>query len=87
MRNQWVRLAAVLSIAATVGMPTFHRQFTTLANALEQTLQASRGLHSIHVRVEPAGNGMQETWAEFGDDGKLRRLRMYFPRTEDGEKR
>ena len=78
--------AAALLVAATVGTMTFHRQFATVAYALEQTLEANLGLRSIHIRVEPAGSGTRETWAEFGKDGKLRRLRMNFPKTEDGEK-
>jgi len=86
MRNKWARLAAVLLIAATVGTVTFHRQFATVAYALEQTLEANLGFRSIHIRVEPAGRGVHETWAEFGEDGKLLRLRMNSPKTEDGEK-
>lgn len=86
MRNQWARLAAALLVAATVGTFTFHRQFATVAYALEQTLEANLGLRSIHIRVEPAGSGVRETWAEFGEGGQLLRLRMNFPETEDGEK-
>jgi len=86
MRNQWARLAAGLLIAATIGMLMFHRQFATAAYALEQTLEANLGLRSIHIRVEPAGDGMSETWATFGDDGKLLRAKMEFPKTEDGAK-
>ncbi len=86
MRNQWARLAAAMLIAATVGTFTFHRQFATVAYALEQTLEANLGLRSIHIRVEPAGSGMSETWAVFGENRKLLRLRMDFSKTEDGEK-
>ena len=86
MRNQWARLAAGLLIAATVGTFTFHRQFATVAYALEQTLEANLGLRSIHIRVEPAGGSLRETWAVFGENGKLLRLRMNSPQTEDGEK-
>src|SRR3990172_1394924 len=86
MRNQWARLAAGLLIAATVGTFTFHRQFATVAYALEQTLEANLRLRSIHIRVEPAGGSLRETWAVFGENGKLLRLRMNSPQTEDGEK-
>jgi hypothetical protein len=86
MRNQWVRLAAALLVAVTFGVIVFQRQFATVAYALEQTIEANLGLRSIHIRVEPAGSGMRESWAEFGEDGKLLRMRMHFPKTEDGEK-
>jgi hypothetical protein len=86
MKNQWTRLAAAVLIAATIGTVIFHRQFATVAYALEQTLEANLGLRSIHIRVEPAEGGLREAWAEFGENGKLLRLRMNFPNTEDGEK-
>jgi len=86
MRNQWARLAAGLLIAATIGTFTFHRQFATVAYALEQTLEANLGLRSIHICVEPAGSGMGESWATFDENGNLLRAKMYFPKTEDGEK-
>jgi len=58
----------------------------SVAYALEQTVEAYRGMRSIHLKVEPAPNGLEEAWAEFGDDGSLLRLRMDFPQTEDGSK-
>ncbi len=86
MRNKWAKLAAALLVAATLGTITFHRQVATVAYALEETLEANLGLRYTHIRIEPAGEGLREAWAEFGDDGKLLRLRMYFPKTKDGEK-
>lgn len=58
-----------------------------MAYAMEQTLEANRGLQYIHIRIEPAVKGsISEAWAQFGKDGKLLRLRMLFPNTVDGAK-
>ena len=86
MRNKWTKLAAALLIAATLGTITFHRQMATVAYALEQTLEANLGLRTIHIRIAPAGQGLSEAWAQFGEEGELLRLRMIFPNTEDGAK-
>jgi hypothetical protein len=86
MRNKWARIAAAALVAATVATVMLHRQMTTMAYALEETLEANRGLRSIHIRVTPAGNGLSEAWARFDDVGKLLQLRMSFPNTEDGAK-
>lgn len=86
MRSKWAKLAAVLLVAAILGTITFHRQMATVAYALEQTLEANLGLQTIHIRIKPAGKGLSEAWAQFGEDGKLLRLRMIFPSTEDGAK-
>ena len=86
MRNKWTRIAAALLVVVTLGTIAFHRQMGTVAYALEQTLEANLGLRTIHIRIEPAGKGLSEAWAQFGEDGKLLRLRMIFPSTEDGAK-
>jgi hypothetical protein len=56
------------------------------AYALEQTVEANRGIRSIHLRCEPAGEGIEDLWAQFEENGKLTHLRMNFPNTEDGPK-
>lgn len=86
MRNNWTRLAAALLIVAALGTITLLRQVDTVAYGLEQTLEANAGLRYIHIRVDPAGSGLSEAWAQFGEDGELLRLRMIFPKTEDGAK-
>lgn len=86
MSNKWAKLAAAVLILATLATITFNRQLVPVAYALEQTIQANLGLRSIHIRSEPPGEGCSEAWAQFGDDGRLLRLRMNFPNTPDGEK-
>ncbi len=88
MRSHWTKLAAALCVAAILGVLTFSpfQQVAGVAYALEQTLEANLGLRYIHVRTEPAGTGFSEAWAELGEDGQLLRLRMIFPKTEDGAK-
>lgn len=88
MRSNWTKLAAALCAVAIAGTITFTflQQTAGVAYALEQTLEANLALRYIHVRSEPAGEGFSEAWAELGEDGKLLRLRMIFPKTEDGAK-
>lgn len=80
--NTWTKLAAALCIAAILGTITFLQHTTSVTYALEQTLEANKGLRYIHVRVDPAER-FSEAWAEFGEDGELLRLRMIFPSTEE----
>jgi hypothetical protein len=57
------------------------------AYALEQTIEANRGLRSIHLKYEPSTYGsIEELWAEFDEDGDVVRMRYNFPDTEDGPK-
>ena len=86
IKSKWTRLAAALLMAVTLGTITFHHRADAVAYALEQTLEANSGLRYIHIRVESAGRGMRETWAQFSEDGKLQRLRMSAPKTDDGAK-
>ncbi len=86
MSSKWTKLAAAVLFAVTVGIVTFHREWTTAAYALEDTIQANLGLRSLHIRVDSAGGDSWEIWAEFGDDGQLRRLRINAPKSDDGDK-
>jgi len=88
MRNHWMKLAAgfLLVLTAILGTITFLGPTAPVAYALEQTLEANAGLRYIHIRIEPAGKGLSEAWAQFDEDGELLRLRMIFPITEDGAK-
>ena len=86
MRSHWTKLAAAGVLVATLGVITLVSQIPTVVYALEQTLEANRGLRYIHIRIDPAGGGLSEAWAQFGEDGELVRLRMSFPDNEDGAK-
>lgn len=86
MRSKWTRLVAAVLVVAALGTVLFHRQLTAAAYALEQTLEANLGLRFLHVRCEPAGSGISEARAQFGDDGTLLRAKLIFPKTEDGAK-
>ena len=86
MRSKWTKLAAAILVVATIGTVTFHRQTATVAYALEDTLAANRGLRYTHIRIEPAGEGLGEAWAQFDENGNLFRLRMHFPNSQDGDK-
>lgn len=93
LRNMWriimnskgTPLAAALLLAVIVGVVILHQLSTSAAYAVEQTLQANRGLRSIHIRADSAGE-VREIWAEFGDDGQLSRLRINLPQSDDGDK-
>lgn len=88
MRNHWMKLAAgfLLVLTAILGTITFLGPTAPAAYALEQTLEANQALRYIHIRIEPAGEGLSEAWAQFDEDGELLRLRMIFPKTIDGAK-
>lgn len=75
-------VAALLALVLLLGVGRHGSQ----AYALEQTVKAYRGMRAVHLKFEPAGNGVGEAWAEFEDDGSLRHLRMNFPQSEDGPK-
>ena len=55
-------VAAVLALVLLLGVGRHGSQ----AYALEQTVKAYRGMRAVHLKFEPAGNGVAEAWAEFG---------------------
>ncbi len=77
--------AAVIIMAVVVAIGVFDKSIST-AYAIEQTIEATRGLRFIHLKCEPAGTGVEEIWAQFDDKRELLRLRMNFPNTMDGPK-
>ncbi|MBI4582299.1 MAG: hypothetical protein HY718_21575 [Planctomycetes bacterium] len=87
MRSNVSKLAAAAAViaVAVVSFVVFHGSAQP-AYAIEQTLEANRALTYVHIRIEPAGQGLAEAWAQFDDEGKPLRLRMEFPNTEDGPK-
>jgi len=78
-------VAAVIIVAVVLSISVFDKSIGT-AYAIEQTIEANRGLRFIHLKYEPAGTGVEEIWAQFDDNGKLLHLRMNFPNTMDGPK-
>lgn len=89
MTNRWTRIvpAAAAIIAIAVVAMTMLNKSATKAYALEQTVEANRGLSFVHFRIEPARKGnANEGWAQFGDNGELLHLRWVIPDSEDGPK-
>ena len=77
--------AAVIIVAVVLSISVFDKSIGT-AYAIEQTIEANRGLRFIHLKCEPAGTGVEEIWAQFDNNRKLLHLRMNFPNTMDGPK-
>jgi len=75
--------AAVVVVAVGIGALLSSSQS---GYALAQTLEANKGIRWLHFREEPAGEGISEAWAQFGDNGELLRLRLEFPKTMDDAK-
>jgi hypothetical protein len=87
MKSKIRKLAAAAAILVVAAVSiTYLGELTSPAYAIEQTIKANRGLRFIHLKCEPAGNGVEEIWARFDDNRELLRLRMNFPNTEDGPK-
>jgi len=87
MRSTWTKIsaaAAVLALAVTTAI-VFMTHSAKPAYAIEQTIEANKGLRYIHLRVQPAGM-ISEAWAQLDELGQLVRLRMNWPKTEDGPK-
>jgi hypothetical protein len=78
-------VAAIVLIAAFLSLTLFNKTVQT-AYAIEQTVEANQSLRFIHLKCEPAGNGVEEMWVQFDDKGQLLHLRMNFPNTADGPK-
>ena len=80
--------AAVIVITAALAI-TFIDKSVTTAYAIEQTVEASRNLRFIHLRIEPAAGtsmeGIDEMWGAFDAEGNLHRLRMNFPNSSGGK--
>ncbi len=86
MRSNWTKLAAAVLLAAIAGTLMSLRQTASTAYALEQTLEANRGLRYVHLRFDGEGGELREAWVEFDEKGQVARVRMDFPKTEDGAK-
>jgi hypothetical protein len=91
MRKRYGKVGlSVLAAAAVMGVVVLWSTMWSgtggAAYAIEQTIEANRRLRSIHIRVEPSGQGLSEAWVELDDNGQLLQLRADFPQTEDGPK-
>ena len=90
------RLSAAVAAAALVAAVVFAilSRTGTTAYALEQTVEATKAVRSVHMRmvlldVELGGrkwNIHNEFWAQYGEDGKPIRVRVNYPLTNDGHK-
>jgi hypothetical protein len=88
MKSPIIKLtaAAVIIIAIVISVTILDKSVTP-AYAIEQTIEANRGLWFIHLKCEPSTNGhVDEIWAQFDDNRQLTHLRMNFPDTADGPK-
>jgi len=89
MKTTWTKLAAAAIILAVgIAGTVLLQNSATTAYAIEQTIEANKGVRSIHIKLYPPTRkgSIDEAWAEFDDYGELLRLRMEFRDTEDGPK-
>ncbi|MHC4146585.1 MAG: hypothetical protein ACYSUD_17645 [Planctomycetota bacterium] len=81
-------VAAVILIAVAISVTILDKSVTP-AYAIEQTIEASRSLRFIHLKIEPAAEtraeGVDEMWAAFDAEGNLHRLRLNFPKASGGK--
>ena len=88
MKSPIIKLtaAAVIIIAVAISVTILDKSVTP-AYAIEQTIEANRGLWFIHLKCEPSTHGsVDEIWAQFDDNRQLTNLRMIYSDTVDGPK-
>jgi len=89
MRSNWTKLATAAAVIIVVGVLsaiTFH-QSAKPAYAIEQTIEANRGLRYVHIRMEsPTFGSSGEAWVRLNEQGEMQQFRMDCPDTEDGPK-
>ncbi|MBN1344601.1 MAG: hypothetical protein JXQ73_18060 [Phycisphaerae bacterium] len=89
MTSKWTKLtgAAAAIIALVALLPIAFDRAAVPAYAVGQTIEATRAVRAVHVKLDPAGPGLGEMWAQFGENDDLIRMRMDFPNTPgDGPK-
>jgi len=84
LRKPAFAAAAIMAVIAVLLLTGVFKAGTT-AYAFEQTVEATREMRSIHLKVESEEN-ITELWAEFGEDGQVLQARIDQPITEDGPK-
>ncbi|MHC4169479.1 MAG: hypothetical protein ACYSWQ_21240 [Planctomycetota bacterium] len=74
--------AAVILIAVAISVTILDKSVAP-AYAIEQTIEANRGLWFIHLKIEPSAEGhADEIWVQFDDNRQLTHLRVNFPDRE-----
>jgi len=85
-RTPKLAAAAVILIAVAISVTILDKSVTP-AYAIEQTIEANRGLRFIHLKCEPSTHGsVDEIWVQFDDNRQITNLRMNFSDTVDGPK-
>jgi len=71
-----VATAAVVIVVIVLSINVWDKSISS-AYAIEQTIEANKGLRYIHVRnVSPPAEGSQDTWLEFDENGELVQMRV-----------
>lgn len=81
MRSPFTKLAAaavvVVAVALFIGL---WDKSVPAAYALEQTIEANRGVRYLHLKIFTTGHEEpREGWIEFGEDGQARNVRAFMP--------
>jgi len=86
MKHRWgFGLSAAAAAAATV-VGAFVA-FSPKALGVEQVIEASTKIHSLHVKsFRPGSAAPNEYWIQCNDQGRAEKARYDLPETEDGEK-
>ncbi|MFC1783724.1 hypothetical protein ACFL02_09105, partial [Planctomycetota bacterium] len=89
MKNRISRLsaAAAIIIAVGFGFILMTQNGTASAYTIAYTIEANRGVRTIHMKFEPVRkNSVAELWAEFDENSQLQHMRYIFPETAEGPK-
>ncbi len=73
------------ALAVVLILHIFMFSSSTVAYALDQTVQANNHITSYHAKLTPPV-GMSEVWVQLNPDGTPLRARIDYPKTEDGDK-
>jgi hypothetical protein len=73
--------AVVVMTLVIVAVP-----WKSTAYALAQSVEAGRGLKTVHVTCDPPAGGVRELWAQFDKAGGILLGRVDLPNSEDGPK-
>jgi len=77
---KWIAAAAVVLVGLVVSIGILDRS-TGPAYALEQTVEAVKDIRYFHFRLlDPRQNKDKEAWVEYGQDGRLNKVRVDFLR-------
>lgn len=78
MQNKLTKFAAVITAIIIIGFAvTLLNYSATPAYAIEQTIEAFKEMQFIHIKqLKSPGNGGQDFWLEFDEDGKVVRARV-----------